>query len=146
MLAESAGWVACMCLFVREVFAHLRDGDFALNLLAETLIVYRRCERWVEHVVTHTRTQVVDKRFAAFKLICLSNRQRFAAAKLYSGSPLSGCTAVRSFHACLYIESTSWRTHTNTNQPTHTHTHTHTHIRTHTHLTPHTHTHCQQLC
>ena len=77
MLAESAGWVACMCLFVREVFAHLRDGDFALNLLAETLIVYRRCERCVENVVTHTHThtQVVDERFAAFKFMCLSNRQ-----------------------------------------------------------------------
>ena len=66
-LVERAGWLArtanawlanvfASALFVREVFAHLRDGDVALNLLAETLMVYRRCERWVEHVVTHTRT------------------------------------------------------------------------------------------
>ena len=108
--SQRAGWPArtlnawfASVLFVREVFAHLRDGDFALNLLAETLIVYRRCERWVEHVVTHTRTQVVDQRFAAFKLVCLSNRQRFAAFRLYSGSPLSGCTQVRCFQVGLSI-------------------------------------------
>ena len=63
-------WFASV-LFVREVFAHLRDGDVAVNLPAETLIIYRRCERCVEHVVTHTRTQVVDQRFAAFKLVCI---------------------------------------------------------------------------
>ena len=38
--------------------------------------------------------------------MCLSNRHGLTAAKLYSGSPLSCCPAVRRFHACLSIEST----------------------------------------
>ena len=51
-----------------------------MNLLAETLMVYRRRER----------TKVIDKR--SFHVV-----QRFAAFELHSGSPLSSCTGVRSF-------------------------------------------------
>ena len=96
-LVERPGWllrtanvsiasVFASAVFVSEVFAHLRDGDFALNLLADTLIVYRICERCDEHVVTCAPTQVGDQRFAAFKMMCLCHRQRSAAFMLRTRS------------------------------------------------------------